>query len=88
MARYGLPYKGSKSQIADDILSFLPSGERLVDLFGGGGAITHCACEHYLDGLTPKWNGVLYNEINPIVVDFFERAITVNIILNALRPIG
>ena len=35
--RYGLPYMGSKSKIAEDILSFLPPGSRFVDLFGGGG---------------------------------------------------
>ena len=40
---YGLPYQGSKNQIAEDIIDFLPSGNRLVDLFGGGGSISHCA---------------------------------------------
>ena len=34
---YGVPYQGNKSRIADKIISVLPSGERLVDLFGGGG---------------------------------------------------
>lgn len=33
---YGIPYKGSKSKIAKEILRELPSGKRLVDLFGGG----------------------------------------------------
>ena len=33
---YGVPYQGNKSRIADIIISLLPSGERLVDLFGGG----------------------------------------------------
>ena len=41
--RYGLPYKGSKNQIAEYIVGTLPKGRRLVDLFGGGGAISHCA---------------------------------------------
>lgn len=35
MGRYGIPYKGNKSKIAEEILSELPSGKRLVDLFGG-----------------------------------------------------
>ena len=35
--RYGLPYQGSKNQIAEELLSFLPPGNRFVDLFGGGG---------------------------------------------------
>lgn len=34
---YGVPYQGNKSRIADIIINILPSGERLVDLFGGGG---------------------------------------------------
>lgn len=33
---YGVPYQGNKSRIADIIISILPSGNRLVDLFGGG----------------------------------------------------
>uniref|UniRef100_UPI00387041B0 ParB N-terminal domain-containing protein n=1 Tax=Ruminococcus sp. TaxID=41978 RepID=UPI00387041B0 len=36
---YGVPYQGNKSRIADIIISLLPEGDRLVDLFGGGGAI-------------------------------------------------
>ena len=39
---YGVPYQGNKSRIADIIISILPAGERLVDLFGGGG------CDHAL----------------------------------------
>lgn len=35
MSKYGIPYKGNKSKIAEDILNQLPSGKRLVDLFGG-----------------------------------------------------
>ena len=34
---YGVPYQGNKSRIADIIIHILPSGKRLVDLFGGGG---------------------------------------------------
>lgn len=36
---YGMPYLGSKNSIAEDIIDFLPSGNRLVDLFGGGGQL-------------------------------------------------
>ncbi len=67
--RYGLPYKGSKSQIAADILKFLPEGSRLVDLFGGGGAISHAASLSY------KWGSVLYNELSPLVCKGFRMAI-------------
>ena len=66
---YGLPYQGSKNQIAEEIIDFLPLGNRLVDLFGGGGAISHCA------SLSGKYQSVLYNEINPLVVKAFTMAI-------------
>ena len=36
MSKYGVPYQGSKAQIAEDIINELPSGNRFVDLFGGG----------------------------------------------------
>jgi len=41
---YGVPYQGNKSRIADIIINILPSGERLVDLFGGGGC-HHTLCD-------------------------------------------
>ena len=56
---YGIPYQGSKNKIAKDIINFLPSGKRLVDLFGGGMAITHCAM------LSDKWGNFLYNDFTP-----------------------
>lgn len=34
-SHYGVPYQGNKSRIADIIISLLPEGNRLVDLFGG-----------------------------------------------------
>ena len=64
-----MPYQGSKNQIAEKILFYLPSGKRLVDLFGGGGAISHCASLSY------KWESVLYNELNPLVYKAFRMAI-------------
>lgn len=67
--RYGVPYQGNKSRIADIIISVLPEGRRLVDLFGGGGAITHCAM------LSDKWEYFLYNDINPMITGLFMDAI-------------
>ena len=65
MGAYGIPYVGSKSKIATKIVSLLPRGKRLVDLFGGGGAITHYAI------LTAKWDTVLYNDIDPLITQLF-----------------
>lgn len=67
---YGINYQGSKNAIAKEILSFLPDGNRLVDLFGGGGAISHCAC------LSDKYQKVLYNEKNKFLCDGIRKAIT------------
>ena len=67
--KYGITYQGSKNAIAEKIIEFLPSGRRFVDLFGGGAAISHCAV------LSGKWQNVLYNEYNPLLVDLIKRAI-------------
>ena len=35
--RYGMPYQGSKSRIAEWVVDTLPKSHTLVDLFAGGG---------------------------------------------------
>ena len=66
---YGVPYQGNKSRIADIIIKILPAGKRLVDLFGGGGAITHCAM------LSNKWESFLYNDLNDMITSLFIDAV-------------
>ena len=41
--KYGVPYQGSKSAIADIIVDAIPSGGTFYDLFSGGCAISHRA---------------------------------------------
>ena len=43
--KYGAAYQGSKSKIADEIISLLPSRKYFIDAFSGGGALSHCALE-------------------------------------------
>ena len=43
--KYGAAYQGSKSKIADDIISKLPAKKYFIDAFAGGGALSHCALE-------------------------------------------
>ena len=43
--KYGAAYQGSKSKIADEIISLLPSRKYFIDAFSGGGALAHCALE-------------------------------------------
>lgn len=57
---YGVPYSGSKNKLAEDIIALLPKGKRLVDLFAGGCAITHCAL------LSGKWESILNNDLHPL----------------------
>ena len=69
MINYGIPYKGSKNKIAEKLIAQLPSATHFYDLFGGGGAITHCAL------LSGKYKYVHYNEFNPLVFKAFKMAI-------------
>ena len=55
--RYGVPYRGSKNKIAQWVISNLPAGDTLVDLFAGGCAVTHAAL------LSCKWNRIIANDI-------------------------
>lgn len=66
---YGLPYMGSKNKLAEEIVNFLPQKKVLVDLFGGGGAISVCASQ------SGKYEKIIYNELNTIIVETFQKAI-------------
>ena len=66
---YGLPYQGSKNRIAEDIVDFLPKKKVLIDLFGGGGAISVCALQKQ------KYDKIIYNELNYIIAETFQKAI-------------
>ena len=67
--RYGLGYLGSKNGIAEQIVDQLPKADTLIDLFCGGGAITHCAM------LKGKYNNYIMNDIDADIVNLFVGAI-------------
>jgi site-specific DNA-adenine methylase len=67
--RYGLPYKGSKNKIAKLVVDKLPEAETFVDLFFGGGAITHRAM------LTGKYKNFIINDIDARLPKFFKDCI-------------
>lgn len=67
---YGIPYMGSKTKMARTIHKILPSGERFVDLFGGGFAMSHSALL-----LPKKYNKVLYNDYNSLLVQLIDDAL-------------
>ena len=80
MAKYGLPYQGSKSGIADRLITFLPSGERFVDLFGGGAAMSECALK------SGKYKSVYYNELNPLLPKLIQKAVNSEYNYNVFKP--
>ena len=80
MAKYGIPYQGSKSSIADSIITFLPKGERFVDLFGGGFAMSECAIR------SGKYEAFLYNELNPLLPALIKKAINGDYNYNKFKP--
>lgn len=61
---FGLPYMGSKSQIAEIIISLLPSADTFVDLFAGGCAMTHAAI------LSGKYKRIICNDITDSALVF------------------
>ena len=74
MKRYGIPYKGSKNSIARKIVGFLPSADVLIDICAGGCAITHAALE-ICEGLAPKWERIIANDICEMPLKLFKGAI-------------
>lgn len=60
---------GSKNLIAEKIINVLPKVDTFVDLFGGGGAMTHCAC------LSGKFKHFYYNDKNKMIYDLFKQAV-------------
>ena len=61
--------KGSKSKLADRIVSLFPRATHLYDLFAGGCAIAHCAL------LKNKFPHVHINDINPMMPQAFVKAL-------------
>ena len=68
MARYGVPYRGSKSRIAPWVVKLLPSAETFVDLFAGGCAVTHAAL------LAGRWERYIVNDLSDAPRLFIDAA--------------
>lgn len=66
--KYGLPYQGSKSKLAERIVALLPPATHLYDIFAGGCAITHAAL------LSGKFKEIHANDISDSVT-LFEDAL-------------
>lgn len=70
--KYGVPYQGSKSKIAEQIIDLLPSATHFVDVCAGGCALSHAAL------LSGKYRHVHANDITDSVV-LFKDAIEGNL---------
>lgn len=77
---YGIPYQGSKTKIAPNIIQLLPKGKRFCDLFGGGFAMSHCAI------LSGKYETILYNELNPLLPPLLKDALCGAYNYNRFKP--
>ena len=55
--KYGAAYQGSKSKIADEIISKIPARKYFIDAFSGGGALAHCALE------SKKFEHIIANDL-------------------------
>lgn len=59
-----MPYQGSKSRIAEWVVDVLPRSHTLVDLFAGGGAVTHCAL------VKGKYERIIANDMTDSMIVF------------------
>ena len=64
-----IPYKGSKSKIAVNIIDILPPAETFVDLFAGGGAMTTAAI------LSHKYKRYIMSDVEPGLTQLYVDAV-------------
>lgn len=67
-ANYGVSYQGSKNKIAAEVVYNIPSAPLLIDVFAGGGAITHAAL------LSHRFGSILANDYDCGALQLFYRA--------------
>ena len=62
----GLPYKGSKNTIAEDLVKCMPRGKKLLDACCGGGAVLMAAA------MSGRWEKVVGNDLNPATIALLD----------------
>ena len=67
--RYGVPYMGSKNDIAEQIINIVPQARNFYDLFAGGCAVTHAAM------LSGKFRNFIANDLQGMGVQLFTDSI-------------
>ena len=64
--KLGLPYKGSKNTIAEEIVSKLPPGHKILDACCGGGAVLMALAQSL------KYDSVVGNDLNPATIKLLD----------------
>ena len=62
----GLPYKGSKNTIAEDLVKCMPRGKKLLDACCGGGAVMMAAA------MSGRWDKVVGNDLNAATIALLD----------------
>ena len=62
----GLPYKGSKNTIAEDLVKCMPRGKKLLDACCGGGAVLMAAA------MSGRWENVVGNDLNASTIALLD----------------
>lgn len=65
---WGVGYIGSKNKHLKWLFSHIPAGQRFIDLFGGGFAVSHYAYE------LRRYPRVVYSDCNPFIVKLMQKA--------------
>ena len=71
MAKFGIPYMGSKDKVAHSIALNFPKADHFYDLFGGGFSMTH----YMLVNRSKHYKHFHFNEIEPSTVQLIKDAI-------------
>ena len=82
MAKYGIPYMGSKDKIAGSLALNFPQKKHFYDLFGGGFSVTH----YMLINRARDYEHFYYNEIVPSTVELVRKAIAGEYSYDRFKP--
>lgn len=82
MAKYGIPYMGTKDKVAESISMIFQKAAHFYDLFGGGFSISHCM----LLNKRHRFQHFHYNEIKADIVDLVKRAVAGEFNYDSFKP--
>lgn len=82
MAKYGIPYMGSKSTICDWLIQCFPPADHFYDVFGGGFSVTHAM----LLGRSKDYKTFHFNEPRPGICKLIQSAISGHFSYQNFKP--